>query len=248
MTIKIVNFRSLQPGPTFTVLGAVHGNEPCGAAAINRLVADVDSGAVALRQGTLQLVPVCNPRAYARNVRFVERNLNRSLYPKDKPVHYEDHIDPILCDALDRSDAVLDLHSYASQGGPFMFLSAFTDDATVKQVKSLGAVSYLVKPLDIQQIVPAVDAAFASRPKAAQAQQQPAATVASSSAAQVYPPSAASSPEAVAPARPPPPPSRSPPGLPPRCSTSHPASRSPPAAHSAQSPPSPRPAPPPPPR
>ncbi len=49
---------------------------------------------------------------------------------------------------------------------PFMFLSAFTDDATVKQVKSLGAVSYLVKPLDIQQIVPAVDAAFASRPKA----------------------------------------------------------------------------------
>ena len=50
---------------------------------------------------------------------------------------------------------------------PFMFLSAFTDEATVKQVKSLGAVSYLVKPLDIQQIVPAVDAAFASRPRAA---------------------------------------------------------------------------------
>ncbi len=49
---------------------------------------------------------------------------------------------------------------------PFMFLSAFSDDATVSQVKSLGALSYLVKPLDIQQIVPAVEAAFANRPKA----------------------------------------------------------------------------------
>ena len=44
---------------------------------------------------------------------------------------------------------------------PFMFLSAFSDDQTVMQVKELGAVAYLVKPLDIRQIVPAVEAAFA---------------------------------------------------------------------------------------
>jgi DNA-binding response OmpR family regulator len=49
---------------------------------------------------------------------------------------------------------------------PFMFLSAFSDDATVAQVKELGAITYLVKPLDIQQIVPAVEAAFASRAQA----------------------------------------------------------------------------------
>jgi response regulator NasT len=51
---------------------------------------------------------------------------------------------------------------------PFMFLSAFTDEATVAKVKELGAVAYLVKPLDISQIVPAVEAAFArSAPPAA---------------------------------------------------------------------------------
>jgi len=44
---------------------------------------------------------------------------------------------------------------------PFMFLSAFSDEQTVAQVKALGAVAYLVKPLDIKQIVPAVEAAFA---------------------------------------------------------------------------------------
>ena len=45
---------------------------------------------------------------------------------------------------------------------PFMFLSAFSDDATVAKVKALGAVAYLVKPLDIRQIVPAVEAALAN--------------------------------------------------------------------------------------
>ena len=45
---------------------------------------------------------------------------------------------------------------------PFMFLSAFSDDDTVAQVKALGAVAYLVKPVDIKQIVPVVAAAFAA--------------------------------------------------------------------------------------
>jgi len=45
---------------------------------------------------------------------------------------------------------------------PFMFLSAFADEDTLKQVNALGAVAYLVKPLDIRQIVPAVEAAFAN--------------------------------------------------------------------------------------
>ena len=44
---------------------------------------------------------------------------------------------------------------------PFMFLSAFSDEATLAQVKALGALAYLVKPLDVGQIVPSVEAAFA---------------------------------------------------------------------------------------
>ncbi len=44
---------------------------------------------------------------------------------------------------------------------PFMFLSAFSDAATIAKVQSLGALAYLVKPLEVGQIVPAVEAAFA---------------------------------------------------------------------------------------
>jgi len=43
---------------------------------------------------------------------------------------------------------------------PFMFLSAFADDETLQKVKALGAVAYLVKPLDIGQILPTVAAAM----------------------------------------------------------------------------------------
>jgi response regulator NasT len=49
-----------------------------------------------------------------------------------------------------------------SLGTPFMFLSAFADNATVARVRELGAVAYLVKPLDIAQIVPTVEAAVAN--------------------------------------------------------------------------------------
>lgn len=54
-------------------------------------------------------------------------------------------------------------------GTPFMFLSAFSDEKTAAQVKALGAVAYLVKPLDIGQILPVVEAALAGQPKRAPA-------------------------------------------------------------------------------
>jgi two-component system, response regulator PdtaR len=45
---------------------------------------------------------------------------------------------------------------------PFMFLSGHSDDETVRKVKALGALAHLSKPLDINKIVPAVDAAFSN--------------------------------------------------------------------------------------
>lgn len=44
---------------------------------------------------------------------------------------------------------------------PFMFLSAFADEATLAKVRELGAMDYLIKPLNVGQIVPSVDAVFA---------------------------------------------------------------------------------------
>lgn len=139
MTIKSVYYHALTPGKTLAVMGAVHGNEICGPAAITRLLSNLDSGAIALQRGTLQVIPVANPRAYAQKTRFVERNLNRYLYPKEEKRYYEDHLDPVICDFLDSADVLLDLHSYASQGGPFVFLGGSQSRAEeVAYARALG--------------------------------------------------------------------------------------------------------------
>jgi two-component system, response regulator PdtaR len=68
-----------------------------------------------------------------------------------------------------------DVAEYLREVGhtPFVFLSAFSDDETVAKVKALGALAYLVKPLEVGQIVPTIDAAFsrAQQMKAAEAAQ-----------------------------------------------------------------------------
>ncbi|MFN9679121.1 MAG: response regulator, partial [Betaproteobacteria bacterium] len=49
----------------------------------------------------------------------------------------------------------------ANTGTRFMFLSAFGDSDIIDEATRLGALGYLVKPLDVKQIVPAVRAALA---------------------------------------------------------------------------------------
>jgi len=51
--------------------------------------------------------------------------------------------------------------SLREQGIPFLFLSAYGDQEIVRVAAAEGALGYLVKPLDIQQIVPSIEAALA---------------------------------------------------------------------------------------
>lgn len=45
-------------------------------------------------------------------------------------------------------------------GVPFLYLSAYGDQEVVQQAVDEGALGYLVKPLDIQQIAPSIEAAL----------------------------------------------------------------------------------------
>ena len=91
---------------------------------------------------------------------------------------------------------------------PFLFLSAFADEETRQQVRELGALDYLTKPLDLAQIIPVVESAL-RRARAGErglpAAQAPAADVGASAApspgATSAPavPAAAAAPSAIAP-------------------------------------------------
>lgn len=108
-------------GPRLLILGAVHGNEKCGTQAITRLITEIENGDVRLARGSVTLVPITNPRAFAKDKRYDERNLNRFLVPMEKPDCYEAKIGNILCPMLRECDYLLDLHSYKGQR-PFIFV------------------------------------------------------------------------------------------------------------------------------
>ena len=120
--LRIHTFAGLQPGPKLLVLGAVHGNEVCGTRGIERVIAELDIGELALACGQVTFVPITNPLAYQLQRRMGDRNLNRNLRPSNEPVDYEDRIANVLCPLLAANDVLLDLHSFHTPGEPFAML------------------------------------------------------------------------------------------------------------------------------
>lgn len=78
-----------------------------------------------------------------------------------------------ICEAISPDLAILDIHMPNLSGleiaqwlkehtyTPFIFLSAYNDQPTVQHAAASGALGYLVKPLDIDRILPTVQAAMA---------------------------------------------------------------------------------------
>jgi predicted deacylase len=119
---KSVAYAATAPGPRLIVLGAVHGNETCGTRGIERAIAAIDAGELAMSAGRVTFVPVTNPLAYANNRRTGDRNLNRKLAPTEAPREFEDHVANWLCPLLAEHEILLDLHSFTAPGVPFVFM------------------------------------------------------------------------------------------------------------------------------
>ena len=122
----------LAPGPRLLVLGAVHGNEVCGAKAITELLQEIDSGQLCIERGTVTFVPVTNPLAYQRQQRAGERNLNRNMAPSAIPQDFEDRVANVLCPLLDAHDVLLDLHSFHTGGAPFVMIGPQDNSGTLE--------------------------------------------------------------------------------------------------------------------
>ncbi|MDM0013953.1 succinylglutamate desuccinylase/aspartoacylase family protein [Variovorax sp. J22P168] len=124
-TLRVHGFSALRQGPRLIVLGGVHGNETCGSAGIERVLAELDRRALTLLRGQLTLVPVANPLARRLLRREGERNLNRLFQPTPpgaEPADYEARITDLLCPLLERHEVLLDLHSFQSQGEAFAMI------------------------------------------------------------------------------------------------------------------------------
>jgi predicted deacylase len=121
-SLRIHTFASLTPGPRLLVLGGVHGDEVSGTLGIERILAELDGGALRLQRGELTLVPVANPLARRRLQREGERNLNRLFRPSEQPADYEARITNVLAPLIARHEVLLDLHSFQSEGEAFAMI------------------------------------------------------------------------------------------------------------------------------
>lgn len=121
-TIETCRFEATQPGPALLFFGAIHGNEICGPQAIRCIIKEIQSGKVILQKGSATFVPVANPLAYVRRVRYVKENLNRRFRITKNPRSTEARFANILCRLVERCDVLLDLHSITANGKPFIYL------------------------------------------------------------------------------------------------------------------------------
>ena len=146
-------FTGLNPGVKLIVLGAVHGNETCGTQAIQRVMAEIQDGQIHIVAGSVTLVPVTNPLAYARQQRMGDRNLNRNLYPQPTPVDFEDHVANWLCPLLAQHDVLLDLHSFHTAGEPFVMLGPDNNTGTLEPFAQADTEEALALRLGVHRLV-----------------------------------------------------------------------------------------------
>jgi predicted deacylase len=151
--IQVHQFFGLKQGPRLIVLGAVHGNEACGTIARQRLMKELGSGKLHIGCGSLTLVPVANPLAFARGQRVGDRNLNRNFRPSLHPQDNEDQIANALCPLLANHDVLLDLHSFHTAGEPFAMRGAGNNNGTIEPFSLASEEHALSVRLGVRRIV-----------------------------------------------------------------------------------------------
>ncbi|MBW2508066.1 MAG: succinylglutamate desuccinylase/aspartoacylase family protein [Deltaproteobacteria bacterium] len=137
------------PRPHVAVCGSIHGNEPCGALAVQRIAGDFESRALAPTKGTVFLIHA-NPAATSLGLRHTPEgdDLNRlwnfAFVDELRPEAwgYEHHRALELKEPLRDLDVLLDLHS-AKTATPAFGIS--NGEADIDEVAKHIGISYLVQ-------------------------------------------------------------------------------------------------------
>jgi len=151
--LRSIAYTGLEPGPKLIVTGAVHGNETCGTRGIERVLGEIDSGALKIARGHVTFVPITNPLAYAKNDRVGDRNLNRNLAPRKEPKDFEDHVANWLCPLLAQHEVLLDLHSTRAKAEAFAMLGPEDNTGGLQPFKHSAKERAMARHLGVKRFV-----------------------------------------------------------------------------------------------
>jgi len=134
---RIGGIRGAEPGPSLVLVAAIHGNEPAGVTAAERVLARLRAAGTTVRGEIAAFVG--NARARARGVRYVEHDLNRAWTPSRmetvrggsvaggssedlEQAELQREIEAVRARA--RGETILvDLHSTSGDGPPFLVVA-----------------------------------------------------------------------------------------------------------------------------
>ncbi len=119
--------------PELAVIGSVHGDEPCGARAIERFLADPPPV-----ERPVKLI-VANEEALDADTRYLDADLNRSFGPDTPEDAHERRLAERLAEEV-RGCRVLSIHSTQSHADPFA-IAAGVDEYVRETVPKLPVVA-----------------------------------------------------------------------------------------------------------
>jgi succinylglutamate desuccinylase len=137
------------PRPHVAIVGSLHGNEPCGSRAIDRIIQDAESGTLPLRHGTIILIHG-NPPASEANLRYTAGgvDLNRLFdfeYEerlRDEQWTVEHHRALQLKPIFASLDAALDIHSAKNPSPPFVIVTKVPQSAEIAQALGIEHITF----------------------------------------------------------------------------------------------------------
>ncbi|MFB6202120.1 MAG: succinylglutamate desuccinylase/aspartoacylase family protein [Halorhabdus sp.] len=106
--------------PELAIVAAIHGDEPCGVRAVERLLADESTV-----ERPVRLI-VANEQALEQGVRYVDTDLNRAFDENTATDAHERELAVELAEAV-RGCTVLSIHSTRSAAKPFAITSGVND-------------------------------------------------------------------------------------------------------------------------
>ncbi len=118
------------PGPHLLIFGAIHGDEQAGTIATQKLLERLNNKEINIERGTLTICSICNPKAYEKDVRYIDINLNRLFGNPSPSDGYEVTLSETLMNLIDDCDYLLDIHSTHVPGDPaFVFVEHESGEA-----------------------------------------------------------------------------------------------------------------------